>query len=223
MAYLRTKHRGNRAYYYLVKGIRNNGKVRQKVLKYYGAKAPSHKELAVDILELGTTKAFDINTRITKASLKAIIGTVWRNKYTHDFAKITVIHKNPNRDDFEVYDGMEAEEIDPGLRCPLAWVRYGEKWSRAMEHWYQVDHLARSQKLEGYRKRVGYCKEQVTISRKAFHDMKTMPQAVRGGCHTANTRMRKDEWEAAKQDLDEAVRLLGEFIGGGHNKVAISG
>lgn len=222
MAYLRTKHRGNRAYYYLVKGIRNNGKVRQKVLKYYGTNAPSHGELAADILELGTTQAFDINARITKASLKAIIGTVWRNEHTYDLAKITVIQQNPNRGDFEVYDGMESEE-DPGLRCPLAWVRYGEKWSNAMENWYQVGHLSRPGKLQGYRKRVGYCKEQVTISRKAYHDMKNMPQAVRGGCHTANTRMRKDEWETAKQDLDEAVTLLEEFIGGGHNKVAMSG
>ena len=108
MAYLRNK--GN--YWYLVTGSRSrvDGKVRQKVLKYYGAKAPSHEELAADILELGTTQMFDINARITKASLKAIIGTVWRNKHTYDLAKITVIHKNPNRGDFEVYDGMETEE-----------------------------------------------------------------------------------------------------------------
>lgn len=217
MAFLRTKQRGFNTYHYLVKGIRNSdGKVRQKVLKYYGAEAPSHKKLAKDIEELGTTKAFDIDMKVTKASLKAIIGTSWRNKHTYDLTTITAIRKNPHRDDFEVYDGREAEEEEP-LRCPMTWVSYGQKWKRELEHWYRIDNLTRAEKLEGYRKRVGYCKERVTNTRKAYREMKTKPESERGSCHTANTKMRKNEWKEAQQDLDEAVRLLEEFSGGGHN------
>lgn len=36
MAYLRVKKINNRNYYYLVKSVRINGKVRQKVIKYIG-------------------------------------------------------------------------------------------------------------------------------------------------------------------------------------------
>jgi hypothetical protein len=214
MAYLRTKQRGDRAYHYLVKGIRSgDGKVRQKVLKYYGTKAPGNKQLEADILELGTTKAFDINMKVTKASLKAIIGTIWRNKHTHEAAKIAVIQRNLHRGDFEVYDGMEAEEVDPTLRCPMTWVNYGEKWSNSLEHWYRVDNLTKTEKLEGYRKRVGYCRERVTDRRKAYNEMKTKPVSERGSCHTANTNARKREWKEAEQDLEEAIRLLEEFEG----------
>lgn len=216
MAYLRTKQRGSNTYHYLVKGIRKgDGKVQQKVLKYYGAEAPSRKKLAADILELGTTKPFDINMRVTKESLKAIIGTIWRNKHTHELATITVIEKNPHRGDFEVYDGREAEE-EPTLKCPLTWVHYGEKWKRTLEHWYRIDILTKVGKLEGYRKRVGYCKERVTDRRTAYHEMKTMPESKRDSCHTGTTNMRKDELKEAQQDLDEAVRLLEEFSGGIH-------
>lgn len=219
MSFLRTKHRGNNTYHYLVKGIRNSaGKVRQKVLKYYGAEAPSEKQLAADILELGTTRVrvFDVDTRITKASLKAIIGTFWRNKYTHELAKIAVIQRNPYRGDFEVYDGREAEEIDPALKCPMTWVSYGQKWSRALEHWYRVDHLTRAEKLEGYRRRVGYCREKVAETRKQYQAMKTTPKEKRDSCHTANTNSRKRDWKEAQEDLDEAAKLLEEFTGGVH-------
>ena len=36
MAYVRAKKRGDTTYYYLVEGRRENGKVKQKVLKYLG-------------------------------------------------------------------------------------------------------------------------------------------------------------------------------------------
>ncbi len=36
MAYVRGKKRGDKTYYYLVEGKRENGKVRQKVVKYLG-------------------------------------------------------------------------------------------------------------------------------------------------------------------------------------------
>lgn len=36
MTYIRVKKINNRSYYYLVKSVRINGKVRQKVVKYIG-------------------------------------------------------------------------------------------------------------------------------------------------------------------------------------------
>jgi len=40
MAFIRERRRGNRTYYYLVENRREGKKVRQKVLKYLGTKAP---------------------------------------------------------------------------------------------------------------------------------------------------------------------------------------
>lgn len=220
MAFLRTKHRGNNTYHYLVKGIRNkDGKVKQKVLKYYGAEAPSEKQLAKDILELGTTIPFDINMRVTKESMRAIIGTVWRNKHTHDLITIAAIRKNPHRSDFEVYDDEDIEVMQKyGMEtpfcCPLTWVSYGQKWSRQLEHWYRIDTLKKPGRLEGYRRRVGYCRERVTITRKEYQERKNTPNDKKFSCHTANTNMKKDAWKRATQDLTEAERLLAEFLNG---------
>lgn len=161
-------------------------------------------------LKTSKVAGFDINQRVTKASSKSIVGTIWRNKHTQELATITVVRKNPDRGDLEVYDEDERE-IDDTLACPLTWVKYGQKWTNAMEHWYRVDHLTQAEKLEGYRRRVGYCKEQLTETRKAYQEMKKMPKAERGSCHTFNTRMRKDDWTTAKKDLDEAEGQLQEF------------
>ena len=44
MAFVRTKRKGNRTYYYLVESKREGNKVRQKVIKYLGVEMPT-KEL----------------------------------------------------------------------------------------------------------------------------------------------------------------------------------
>lgn len=47
MAYIRSKRFGDRTYYYLVEGRREEGKVRQKVIKYLGT-SPHGREVSVD-------------------------------------------------------------------------------------------------------------------------------------------------------------------------------
>ena len=46
MAYVRAKKRGDKTYYYLVEGKRENGKVKQKVVKYLG---PNPKVVKVNL------------------------------------------------------------------------------------------------------------------------------------------------------------------------------
>ena len=43
--FIRTKKQGNQEYYYLVESYREDGKVRQRVLKYLGKDKPSPREL----------------------------------------------------------------------------------------------------------------------------------------------------------------------------------
>ena len=158
--------------------------------------------------------------KVTKESLKAIIGTVWRNRHTHEQTMITLIRKNPYREDFEVYDeemakeAQELEEMDTPFGCPMAWVSYGQSWRRNLEHWYRIDTLKKAGKLEGYRSRVGYCRERVTYTRKGYQEMKNIPKEKRDSCHTGSTGMRKNEWEGATRDLAEAEKLLAEFLNG---------
>ncbi len=45
MAFVRTKRKGNRIYYYLVENQREGKKVRQKVIKYLGAKPPTKEQI----------------------------------------------------------------------------------------------------------------------------------------------------------------------------------
>ena len=45
MAYIRTKRRGQRLYYYLVESKREGDKVRQRVIRYLGTKPPAKEEL----------------------------------------------------------------------------------------------------------------------------------------------------------------------------------
>ncbi|MCL0091124.1 hypothetical protein M1O13_04035 [Dehalococcoidia bacterium] len=45
MPYVRAKHRGQRAYYYLVESKREGNKVRQRVIRYLGTKPPTKQEL----------------------------------------------------------------------------------------------------------------------------------------------------------------------------------
>jgi hypothetical protein len=45
MAYVRTKRRGQRLYYYLVESKREGDKVRQRVIRYLGTKPPTKEEL----------------------------------------------------------------------------------------------------------------------------------------------------------------------------------
>jgi len=45
MAFVRTKRIKNRIYYYLVESRREGNRVRQKVLKYLGAEAPTEEEI----------------------------------------------------------------------------------------------------------------------------------------------------------------------------------
>lgn len=40
MAFVRVKRRGDREYYYLVESYREDGKVRQRILKYLGTHPP---------------------------------------------------------------------------------------------------------------------------------------------------------------------------------------
>ena len=45
MAFIRTKRKGNRTYYYLVESRREGNKVRQKVIKYLGAEMPTKEQI----------------------------------------------------------------------------------------------------------------------------------------------------------------------------------
>ena len=45
MAYVRTKRRGRKLYYYLVESKREGDKVRQRVIRYLGTKPPTEEEL----------------------------------------------------------------------------------------------------------------------------------------------------------------------------------
>ena len=44
MAFVRTKRKGNRIYYYLVENQREGKKVRQKVIKHLGTKPPTKEQ-----------------------------------------------------------------------------------------------------------------------------------------------------------------------------------
>jgi len=44
MAFIRSKRKGNRVYYYLVENRREGKKVRQKVIKYLGAERPTKEQ-----------------------------------------------------------------------------------------------------------------------------------------------------------------------------------
>ena len=58
MAYLRKRKKGNGVYYYIVKSVRRNGKIKQKVLEYLG-RNPDHKKLkrALWYWRVGSKKA----------------------------------------------------------------------------------------------------------------------------------------------------------------------
>jgi len=45
MAYVRTKRRGQKLYYYLVESKREGDKVRQRIICYLGTKPPTEEEL----------------------------------------------------------------------------------------------------------------------------------------------------------------------------------
>ena len=45
MAYVRTKRRGQKVYYYLVESKREGNKVRQQIIRYLGTKPPTEEEL----------------------------------------------------------------------------------------------------------------------------------------------------------------------------------
>lgn len=45
MAYVRTKRRGRKLYYYLVESKREGDKVRQRIIRYLGTKPPTEEEL----------------------------------------------------------------------------------------------------------------------------------------------------------------------------------
>ena len=45
MAFIRSKRKGSRTYYYLVESKREGNKVRQKVIKYLGAEMPTKEEI----------------------------------------------------------------------------------------------------------------------------------------------------------------------------------
>lgn len=47
MAFIRTKRKGNRIYYYLVESKREGKKVRQKVIKYLGTEPPTKEQIEV--------------------------------------------------------------------------------------------------------------------------------------------------------------------------------
>ena len=44
MAFIRSKRKGNRVYYYLVENRREGKKVRQKVIKYLGTEPPTKEQ-----------------------------------------------------------------------------------------------------------------------------------------------------------------------------------
>ena len=227
MAFLRTKSRGDYKYYYLVQGIRDpeTGKVKQKNLKYYGVEKPSDEQLEKDKLayekkEIDTkkdnsiqskNKVFDINARITRGNLNSIIGTSWRNKHTHDLAKVTQVIPTVCQGKFELIDGLDLlydGEDDLGM----VRISVRTKWVNAMEHWYRVDHLSQDEQLEGFRRRIGYCKEEIATKRKQYNEYKTMPKERRDSCYTSNLRLQKNSFEWAQQDLEIAVKQMDDII-----------
>lgn len=51
--FIRTKKRGKHVYYYLVKAYRENGKPKQKVVRYLGKDKPTPEALQSTISEVG--------------------------------------------------------------------------------------------------------------------------------------------------------------------------
>jgi len=45
VAFVRTKRKGDRVYYYLVESKRDGNKVRQKVIKYLGTERPTKEQI----------------------------------------------------------------------------------------------------------------------------------------------------------------------------------
>jgi len=93
MAYVRSKKRGDKTYYYLVEGKRVNGKVRQKVVKYLG---PNPKIVRVN-LDKAKTKVLaetvfleDINS---SDELKARLDLVGIPYPESDIVEMNLSHK----------------------------------------------------------------------------------------------------------------------------------
>lgn len=193
---------------------------REVRVKFYGTSKPSkdqvdkdRKDLAGPAIPKAIEKkkviSFDINARITKKNLESVIGTVWRNRHTYHLAEIIRIEPTPSGEFELIYFG----EIY-SWEMPMTRVSSGGKWKTTIgEHWYRVDDLLLEEQLEGYRKRMGYCNEQVRETRKEYNEKKREPEGM-DGCYAANLQMRKHSWEWDTRDRDQAKKDLEEFLAG---------
>lgn len=93
MAYVRTKKRKGKTYYYLVEGKRINGKVKQKVLKYLG----THPEMVKVDLDKAKVKTLaetvfleDINT---SDELKTCLDQIGIPYPERDIVEMNLSHK----------------------------------------------------------------------------------------------------------------------------------
>jgi len=192
---------------------------RVSLVKFYGTTKPSKDQVDKDKKALGGPSipaaikknkriAFDIKARISKKNLESVIGTSWRNKYVHCLAEVerTELKQNGGYDLIEKND-----EEDRDIFKSITWVNLGRSWKKEMEHWYRVDHLLPEEQLEGYRKRLGYCNEEVRKTRKEYNEKKRQPQE-QDGCYAGNLTMRKHSWQWAIIDRDQAIAALEYFF-----------
>lgn len=154
------------------------------------------------------TNGFDVNARITKDNINSIIGTIWRNRYTHSLAIIEKINKTPSGS-FELYSRMEKSDKMGDI---VTWLTYRELWKNAMNHWYRIDDIGPADQLEGFRKRVGYCKDELNRARKALHKLETVPKDERHSPHSTNLGIRKQQLEWTQRDYDAAQKDLEAFL-----------
>jgi len=226
MAFLRKKGK----YYQLVHGVRDpdTKKVKQKVVKHYGKDKPSEeqvnmdKENLKDLIQqlgvegktnlkkmddkdkeqLGTT--FDINSKITKATINSIIGTVWRNKFTHKIVCITSWELMESGQ-YVLFNSLDKDDPE------VTWVSSRHTWKDQMDKWYRIDNIPENEQLEGFRKRIGYCHEELNIKRKSYNYYLTLPKEQRTDRYTSNLGLRKMALDWAEKDYNDAVSDCNDF------------
>lgn len=157
--------------------------------------------------------AFDLNTRVSQNNIKTVLGTTWRNKYTHDLFTVCNITENKNRPgEYDLW-GIDDTPDDTSLNS----ANRGEKWKTAMEHWYRVDNLTIEAQTEAFCKRIGYCREEGARSRKKYNRMRMLPakEQKKDSCFASNLGLRKSEHEWDVSDLEIALKQLEKFKNGG--------
>ncbi|MEA2054177.1 MAG: hypothetical protein U9O96_03540 [Candidatus Thermoplasmatota archaeon] len=111
MAYIRAKKRGNKTYYYLVEGRREDGKVKQKVLRYLGKKP----QIVKVELDKNQTKALAEEVFLadikTSDELKTSLDQLGIPFPDRDIVEINLSHKIGGKKFILLLHGKTSEEV----------------------------------------------------------------------------------------------------------------